>query len=66
MVTFIPPYFGEEIKSDAERKMFDVLQNLELNNAYVLHSLGLPRHETKPYGEIDFVVVCEEGLPALR
>ena len=48
MVTFIPPYFGEEIKSDAERKMFDVLQNLELNNAYVLHSLGLPRHETKP------------------
>ena len=66
MVTFIPQYFGEEIKSDAERKMFDVLQNLELNNAYVLHSLGLPRHETKPYGEIDFVVVCEEGVACLE
>ena len=26
MVTFIPPYMGEEIKSNAERKMYDVLQ----------------------------------------
>ena len=28
MVTFIPPYMGEEIKSNAERKMYDVLQEL--------------------------------------
>ena len=26
MVTFIPPYMGEEIKSNAEKKMYDVLQ----------------------------------------
>ena len=29
MVTFIPPYMGEEIKSNAERKMYDVLQELK-------------------------------------
>ena len=49
MVTFIPPYMGEEIKSNAERKMYDVLQEMDLKNAYVLHSLGLPRHRSKIY-----------------
>ena len=29
MVTFIPPYMGEDIKSNAEKKMYDVLQDLE-------------------------------------
>ena len=66
MVTFIPPYMGKEIKSNAERKMYDVLQELNLKNACVLHSLGLPRHRSKIYGEIDFVVVCERGVACLE
>ncbi len=66
MVTFIPPFMGEEIKSNAERKMYDVLQGLNLKNAYVLHSLGLPKHQSKIYGEIDFVVVCERGVACLE
>ena len=66
MVTFIPPYMGEEIKSNAEKKMYEVLQELELKNAYVLHSLGLPKHQSKIYGEIDFVVVCERGIACLE
>lgn len=66
MVTFIPPYMGEEIKSNAERKMYDVLQELNLKNACVIHSLGLPRHRSKIYGEIDFVVVCERGVACLE
>ena len=66
MVTFIPPYMGEEIKSNAERKMYDVLQELNLKNAYVLHSLGLPKHRSKIYGEVDFVVVCERGVACLE
>lgn len=66
MVTFIPPYLGEEIKSNAEKKMFEVLQGMELKNAYVLHSLGLPKHQSKIYGEIDFVVVCELGVACLE
>lgn len=37
-----------------------------MKNAYVLHSLGLPKHQTKIYGEIDFVVVCERGIACLE
>lgn len=66
MVTFIPPYLGEEIKSNAEKKMYDVLRIMDLKNAYVLHSLGLPKHQSKIYGEIDFVVVCELGVACLE
>lgn len=66
MVTFIPPYMGEEIKSNAEKKMYDVLQKLDMEDAYVLHSLGLPKHQSKIYGEIDFVVVCKRGVACLE
>lgn len=66
MVTFIPPYMGEDIKSNAEKKMYDVLQQLDMEDAYVLHSLGLPKHQSKIYGEIDFVVVCKRGVACLE
>lgn len=66
MVTFIPPYMGEEIKSNAEKKMYGVLQQLDMEDAYVLHSLGLPKHKNKIYGEIDFVVVCKRGVACLE
>lgn len=66
MVTFIPPYLGEEIKSNAERKMYDILQKLDMKNAYILHSLGLPKHQSKIYGEVDFVVVCDRGVACLE
>ena len=57
---------GEEIKSNAEKKMYDILQQLNIEDAYVLHSLGLPRHNSKIYGEIDFVVVCKRGVACLE
>ena len=66
MVTFIPPYMGEEIKSNAEKKMYDTLQQLNMENTYILHSLGLPKHQSKIYGEIDFVVVCDRGVACLE
>ncbi|MEG0074325.1 MAG: NERD domain-containing protein [Eubacterium sp.] len=66
MPVFIPPYCGEEIKSNAEKKIFDVLQKLQTKNTFVLHSLGLPKHESKIYGEVDFVVVCERGVACLE
>lgn len=66
MVTFIPPYMGEEIKSNAEKKMYGVLQELNLEDAYILHSLGLPKHQSKMYGEVDFVVVCKRGVACLE
>ena len=66
MPVYIPPYLGEEIKSNAEIKIYRALQDLNLKNAYVLHSLGLPKHNIKIYGEIDFVVVCELGIACLE
>lgn len=66
MVTFIPPYLGEEVKSNAEKKIYDVLQDLSIDDMYILHSLGLPRHKNKIYGEIDFVVVCKRGVACLE
>ena len=66
MVTFIPPYMGEEIKSNAEKKMYDVLRELNMEDAYILHSLGLPKHQSKIYGEVDFVVVCKRGVACLE
>ena len=39
---------------------------MNMKNAYVLHSLGLPRHQSKIYGEIDFIVVCELGVACLE
>lgn len=66
MPIFIPPYCGEEIKSNAERKIYEILQNIKLKDTYILHSLGLPKHQTKIYGEIDFVVVCARGVACLE
>lgn len=66
MLTFIPPYLGDEVKSNAERKVFDALHALNLKNAVIIHSLGLPRHEHKIYSELDFIIVCEYGVACLE
>lgn len=66
MVKMIPSYCGEEVKSNAERKVFKILSGLELKNGCVLHSLGLPKHNNKIYGEIDFVVICDRGIACLE
>lgn len=53
---------GEEIKSNAEKKMYDVLQKHDIEDVYVLHLLGFLKHQSKIYGEIDFVDVCKRGV----
>ncbi|MBO4699687.1 NERD domain-containing protein [bacterium] len=63
---FIPPFIGSEIKSGAESRMFEALKKFRMENAYILHSLGLPRHANKIYGEIDFVVICARGVACLE
>lgn len=66
MVKFVPSFCGDDVKSNAERKVFEILQGLNLEHAYVLHSLGLPRHQSKIYGETDFVIVSELGIACLE
>ena len=58
----IPARIEDEGVSSAERRVFGLLENdPETTDWTVLHSLGLARRPTGPYGEIDFVVIIPGG-----
>ena len=52
--------------SNAERRMFDQLRAAfarpDQTGWFAMHSLNLPRHEYKRFGEIDFVICGPDGL----
>ena len=68
MSRMIPPFYNENIKSNAEKRIFGLLKNAPDTKDWIcLHSLGLARHESQIYGEIDFVVLApEEGIFCLE
>lgn len=53
-------------RSNAEMRMFDQLRSAfsrpDQNGWFAMHSLNLPRHEYKRFGEIDFVICGPDGL----
>jgi hypothetical protein len=57
-------------KSQAEIRMFDQLRAAfsgpNQNGWFAIHSLNLPRHEYKRFGEIDFIVCGPGGLFVLE
>lgn len=57
-------------KSRAESQVFDQLRAAfsgpDQNDWFAMHSLNLPRHEYKRFGEIDFVVCGPKGLFVLE
>jgi hypothetical protein len=56
-----------EFRSEAERRVFGELQHADFGSGCTaLHSLNLPRHEYKRWGEIDFVVGCASGVFCLE
>ncbi|MCK9222819.1 MAG: NERD domain-containing protein [Limnochordia bacterium] len=65
MSKMIPPYYEHDTTSNAEKQVFCALQNLT-DDYVVLHSLGLANHRDKVFGEIDFVVICSEGVLCLE
>ncbi len=52
--------------SNAERRMFDQLRAAfsrpDQTGWFAMHSINLPRHEYKRFGEIDFVICGPDGL----
>jgi hypothetical protein len=57
MAKMIPPHWDERTPA-SERRVFSMLQNDPSTSDWVvLHSLNLKQSGTKPYGEIDFVVL---------
>ena len=68
MAKMIPVRIDDDRVSAGERRVFGLLQNdPETTEWTVLHSLGLARRPTGPYGEIDFVVIIpSQGIICLE
>lgn len=66
MLTLIPGFTGTEYKSNAEKKVFKLLQEADIETGYAFHSVGLPIHEKKSYSEADFIVVTPRGITCLE
>ena len=68
MAKMIPTQIDNEGISSAERRVFGLLESDPATKDWtVLHSLGLARRRSGPYGEIDFVVIVpSEGIICLE
>ena len=68
MAIMIPSVISPEVKSSAERKIFEWFQNaLGTDKWIVLHSLGITTHNKVIYGETDFLVLAPQlGIFALE
>jgi len=63
MVEMLPDLLSSEIKSRAEADLFKEFRNYQTGERYIiLHSLGLSEHVHNIFGEIDFVVLCAQGV----
>ena len=68
MAIMIPSVISPEVKSSAERKIFEWFQNAPGTDKWiVLHSLGITTHNKVIYGETDFLVLAPQlGIFALE
>lgn len=68
MAIMIPSVISPEVKSSAERKIFEWFQNAPGTDKWVvMHSLGITTHNKVIYGETDFLVLAPKlGLFALE
>lgn len=67
MIKLIPDILAPEIKSDAEKRLFIEFRDHESDRkCVILHSLGIAEHKNNIFGEIDFVVICNEGVLCLE
>ena len=68
MATMIPARIHDDRVSSGERRIFGLLKNDPATTDWtVLHSLGIARRPTGPYGEIDFVLIIPgEGVVCLE
>ena len=68
MAIMIPDMLSPDIKSNAERHIFEWFKDASgTENWIVLHSLGIATHQRVIHGEIDFLVLAPEfGIFALE
>ena len=68
MARMIPSVISPEVKSNAERKIFEWFRDDPSTEGWVvIHSLGIANHRTVLYGELDFFVIAQKlGIYALE
>ena len=62
MAVLIPTVFGRRLTSDAEQKLASRFERELPDDAVLMHSVGLVRHRTKRWAEVDFVLISEAGI----
>lgn len=63
MVRMIPNFISDSVKSNAEKKLFKMFsETATTGNICILHSLGLADHLNNVFGEVDYVVLCQQGV----
>lgn len=67
MARMIPSTIHPHVRSNAERRLFEVIRDAPGTEDWVcLHSLGLARHARKRRGEIDFLLLTLKGIFVLE
>jgi hypothetical protein len=61
-----PPTIADDHGSHAEARVFRKLKTETPDTWIALHSVGLATHASKPWAEIDFVVLNEHGIYCLE
>lgn len=66
MAKMYPPEIASDTQSSAERRYFEKLRKDLGDDWTVLHSLGLTGHRSKPWAELDFVLIGPTGIFCLE
>lgn len=67
MTRMLPSTIHSNVRSGAERKLFDVIRDEPGTDDWVcVHGLGLARHSQKRRGEIDFALVTPDAVLVLE
>lgn len=66
MARMLPAHMDPDVRSAAERQIFKAIREGLPESWCVLHSLGMARHERKPWAEIDFVLCGPTGIFCLE
>ena len=62
MAKMIPETISPAVKSNAEKKVFSWLREIMSGSMVIIHSLGIAEHIDKEFGEIDFVIISNQGV----
>jgi len=60
------PKYHLRLRYAGENKVYTLLREIPVDDGFAVHSVNLPEHEYKRWGEADFVVVTPNGVTLLE